>query len=204
MKQRWWTPNRKKTLYWSDISRQLLWENWDPSVCNRLQKVSSGRCTVLGCDVLGGAASRLAMPIDLVRQELHSLEAVAERRMMNRMNTVLNCPSLSVDDELWQMDSTFRHQLIPPKSETVRFRRSLVPTAIRRYHSNCDHSLSQLWPPPPPPPHPTYSHSARPVTLTALISNCSNIQTVEIDFFYLCWTMVLPLLYLLVSYLYYC
>lgn len=112
-------------------------------MCNRLQKVSSGRCTVLGCDLLGEAASRLAMPIDLVRQELHSLEAVAERRMMNRMNNVLNCPP-PLEDELWQMDSTFRHQLVPPKSETVRFRRSLVPTAIRRYNSNCDHSLSQL------------------------------------------------------------
>lgn len=91
------------------------------------------------------------MPVNLVRKsssvsklELHSLEAVAGRRMMDMINTVLNNPSHLLDDELWQMDSTFSHQLIPPKSKTVRFRRSLVPTAIRRHNSNCDHSLSQL------------------------------------------------------------
>lgn len=76
------------------------------------------------------------MPVNLVRMsssvvglELHSLEAAAERRMMDTMNTVLNNPSHSLDDELWQMDSAFSHQLIPPKSKTALFRRSLPSDA---------------------------------------------------------------------------
>lgn len=124
----------------------------------------------------------------VVGLELHSLEAVAERRMMDMMNTVLNNPSHPLGDELWQMDSTFSYQLIPPKSKALCFRRSLVPTAIT---ATVTMALSQLWPP-QKHPHLTHSHSARPVTLTAHISDCSNSQTQcwKIDFFYICWTMI--------------
>ena len=88
------------------------------------------------------------MPVNLVQesssvvgQELHSLEAVAERRMTDMMNGVLNNPSHPLDDELWQMDSTLSHQLIPPQSKTLCFRRSLVPTAIT---ATVTTALSQL------------------------------------------------------------
>lgn len=112
---------------------------WSVGVCNRGYRY-------LGDDSYVSAKSSL-----VVRQELQGDEAVAERRMIDRMNTIiLNNPSHLLDDELWQMDSPFSHQLIPPKIKTVRFRRSVVPTPIRRHNSICDQSLSQLTPKPLP------------------------------------------------------
>lgn len=108
---------------------------------NRLLKVSGGRCTVLGYSLLGGgteagdASKRVWKSSSVVGLELHSLEAVAERRMMDMMNTVLNNPSYPLHDELWQMDSTISHQL----SSTLQ-----AFTCAHCHHSNCDHSLGQL------------------------------------------------------------
>lgn len=58
-------------------------------VCNRLLKVSGGQFTAVGRSVSG----RRAMPVNSVGKsssvfglELHSLEAVAGRRMMDTMN----------------------------------------------------------------------------------------------------------------------
>lgn len=56
----------------------------------------------------------------VVGLELNSLEAVAERRMMDKMNSILDNPSHPLSDELWQMGSTFSHQLIPPRSGAVQ------------------------------------------------------------------------------------
>lgn len=92
----------------------------------------------------GKVASRLARPTNrlnklirktksVVRLELDSLEAVAERRMVNKISATLENPSHPLYDELWQMGSSFSHRLIPPKSKKEPFRRSFVPTAIRQY-----------------------------------------------------------------------
>lgn len=62
----------------------------------------------------------------MVRLELDSLEVVAERRMTDKMNTILDNPSHPLTDELWQMGRTFSHQLIPLKSGTECFRRLLA------------------------------------------------------------------------------
>jgi len=70
-----------------------------------------------------------------VGQQLDSLEAVVERRMRDKLKSILDNPSHPLHDELWQMRSTFRHRLIPPRCKTERFRRSFVPAAIRLYNS---------------------------------------------------------------------
>ena len=108
---------------------------------NRLLRVSGGRCSVLGYTALGGGieaggASKPALKSSsVVWLELHSLEAVAERRMMDMMSAVLNNPSYPLRDELWQMDSAFSHQL----SSTLQ-----AFTCAHCHHSNCGHSLGQL------------------------------------------------------------
>ena len=61
--------------------------------------------------------------------KLDNLDAVAERRMKDKINAILDDPSHLLYGE--------------PQSKTKRFRRSFVPTDIRLY-KNCDNRIKHL------------------------------------------------------------
>lgn len=50
------------------------------------------------------------MQKSVVGLELGSLEAVAERKMEDKTGTILDNPSHSLNDELWQMGRIFIHR----------------------------------------------------------------------------------------------
>lgn len=100
-------------------------------------------------------------PLDMALQSNQN-----QRTERKKMISVLNNSSSSLYDELWQMDITFSHQFIPPKSKKEQCSHLFVPTAIRRLNSQQAHCQSQLW-----PLTSSDSHSARAVTLIALFSS---------------------------------
>ncbi|XP_060900327.1 mucin-2-like [Labrus mixtus] len=98
------------------------------SVCSRLLKtfyqsvVASTLFFAVVCwwgGIKTGEASRLNKLVKKARSvvglEQDSLEAVAERRMKDRIIAILDNSPHPLHDELWQMSSSFSQRLIPPE-----------------------------------------------------------------------------------------
>lgn len=67
----------------------------------------------------------------VVGLEQDSLESeVAERRMRDKIKAILDNPAHPLHNMLWQMCSSYSHQIIPPRCKMESFRRSFVPSAI--------------------------------------------------------------------------
>lgn len=122
------------------------------NVCSRLLKafyqsvVASTLFFAVVCwwgGIKTGEANRINKLVRKARSvvglELDTLESVAERRVKDKINTILDNPSHPLHEELWQMGSSFSQRLIPPRCRTERFRRSFVPTAIRLYNNSESH-----------------------------------------------------------------
>lgn len=94
-----------------------------------------------------------------VRLALHITEvaAAARRRMIDIPGMALDNPAHWPCDEWWQTDGSVRRQRVPPKMETLRSRRSAVPTPTRHGGRDCDQILSQLTPKPRPLGQTTYA-----------------------------------------------
>ncbi len=113
----------------------------DRAAPEELLLVYSSQCTVLCCGggIRAGEASRLNKLVrkasSVVGLELDRPKSVAERMMMDKIKAILDNPSHLLYDELWQMGSSFCHQIIPPRCKTA-----FAPAAIRLYYSSGDHS----------------------------------------------------------------
>lgn len=69
-----------------------------------------------------------------------------EEKHWRKTVTVLNNPPTHSGMNCGRWDITFSHQLILPKSKTVRWSHNFMPTAIRLHIGECDRSQSQLCP----------------------------------------------------------
>ena len=73
---------------------------------------------------------------DMVGLELGSLTAVAERRMLCRLRSIMDNISHPLHDVLVKHRTTFSARLIPPRCTTERHRKSFLPVAIRLFNSS--------------------------------------------------------------------
>ena len=74
--------------------------------------------------------------IDVVGIECDSLAVVSERKILTKLQTILNSVSHPLRDVLVRHRSTFSERLIPPKFMTEHHRKSFLPVAINLYNSS--------------------------------------------------------------------
>ena len=67
---------------------------------------------------------------------LEPVSAVAEKRMLSKLLSIMDNASHPLHDTLVRQRSTFSNRLILPRCTTERHRRSFLPTAIRLYNDS--------------------------------------------------------------------
>ena len=73
---------------------------------------------------------------DVVGEELDTLTTVAERRMLSRLQSILDNVSHPLYDTLAQQKSTFSRRLLLPRCTTERHRKSFLPVVINLYNAS--------------------------------------------------------------------
>ena len=73
---------------------------------------------------------------DVVGEELDTLTTVAERRMLSRLQSILDNVSHPLYDTLAQQRSTFSRRFLSPRCTTERHRKSFLPVAIKLYNAS--------------------------------------------------------------------
>ena len=119
------------------------------SVCSKLLKVfyeSVVASTILFAVTCWGSGlsvadnNRLSKLIrrasDVVGEELDTLTTVAERRMLSRLQSILDNVSHPLYDTLNQMRSSFSSRLLLPRCTTERHRKSFLPVVARLYNAS--------------------------------------------------------------------
>ena len=73
----------------------------------------------------------------VVGLQMESLKSVAERRIRDKLNSILSNTSHPFHAMLQDRTSAFSRRLtLPPRMHTERYRLSFMPTAIRLYNAN--------------------------------------------------------------------
>ena len=73
---------------------------------------------------------------EIIAEEIDSLTAVSERRMLSRIRSILDNSLHPLHDVLTSHRSTFSKRLILPRCTTERHRKSFLPVAIKLYNSS--------------------------------------------------------------------
>ena len=73
---------------------------------------------------------------DVVGEELDTLTTVAERRMLSRLQSILDNVAHPLYDTLAQQRSTFSRRLLSPRCTTERHRKSFLPVVINLYNAS--------------------------------------------------------------------
>uniref|UniRef100_A0A1B8YAN0 Uncharacterized protein n=1 Tax=Xenopus tropicalis TaxID=8364 RepID=A0A1B8YAN0_XENTR len=68
--------------------------------------------------------------------ELDSVDAIAKRRILCKVQSIVNNPSHPLYSVFAEQKSSFSQRLITFRCSTERHRRSFLPTAIKIYNSS--------------------------------------------------------------------
>jgi hypothetical protein len=119
-------------------------------VCNKMLNIfyQSILCSVLtfatvcwGGNALGRDVSKLNKIVkkasSTVGQTLDQFEVLLEKRLANKVKTILDYPEHPLHNTLFRHRSTFSGRFVMPSCTTERFRRSFIPAAVR-YLNECE------------------------------------------------------------------
>lgn len=73
---------------------------------------------------------------NVVGEDLETLTTVAERRMLSRLQSILDNVSYPLYDTLAQLKSTFSGRLLSPRCTTESLRKSFLPVVIKLYNAS--------------------------------------------------------------------
>ena len=81
---------------------------------------------------------------DVVGEELNTLTTVAERRMLSKLQSILDNVTHPLYNTLAQQMSTFSRRLLSPRCTTERHRKSFLPVVIKLYKASLRESDTPL------------------------------------------------------------
>ena len=81
---------------------------------------------------------------DVMGEELDTLTTVAERRMLSKLQSILDNVTHPLYDTLAQQRSTFSGRLLLPRCTTERHRKSFLPVAIKLCNASLESQKTPL------------------------------------------------------------